>query len=273
MEYVIILYVYPFRNFKLPESASFKLASVCVGGCPVPVFFLVTTHTEIHFSLYSVFLTSNLFIELFFFSKAFSVLLLLSPPSSLYTLSHRLVVIVLASIFFLSLPWFHSPWSVVVVEVDNRKLTHDSVIVLLPSLPLSLAASRHETPGARVALTPRSLPPLCVRGERQYAACTRDLPPAPLWSAHIESQPSSLLLFLFFSSPPLVLYLPTVIQWEEKRGDETTHPEMLLDPVTLFRLIGASSTSSWDIDRWEGREVCRSCRGNVERRVVFHGDA
>jgi hypothetical protein len=52
---------------------------------------------------------------------------------------------------------------------------------------------------------------------------------------------------------------------------------MLLDPVTLFRLIDARSTSSWDLERWkkggggEG-EVCPSCRGNVKRRVVFHGD-
>lgn len=42
-----MLYVYPFRNFKLPESASFKLVPVCVGGCPISVFFLVTnTHTH-----------------------------------------------------------------------------------------------------------------------------------------------------------------------------------------------------------------------------------
>lgn len=43
----------------------------------------------------------------------------------------------------------------------------------------------------------------------------------------------------------------------EKGEDETTHPEMLLDPVTLFRLIDARSTSSWDLERWKkggGRE-------------------
>lgn len=46
MEYVIILYVYPFRNFKFPESASFKLVCVYVGSCPAPVFSLVTTYRD-----------------------------------------------------------------------------------------------------------------------------------------------------------------------------------------------------------------------------------
>jgi hypothetical protein len=43
---------------------------------------------------------------------------------------------------------------------------------------------------------------------------------------------------------------------------------MLLDPVTLFRLIDARSTSSWDLERWKkggGRErslpeLSRKCK-------------
>jgi hypothetical protein len=80
------------------------------------------------------------------------------------------------------------------------------------------------------------------------ARSTRDLPvvPPPLIRPHRITAQQQFAAFLFFFA---LLYLPTVIQWEmtgkrEKGEDETTHPEMLLDPVTLFRLIDARSTSS-----------------------------
>lgn len=113
------------------------------------------------------------------------------------------------------------------------------------------------------------------------ARSTRDLPVVLLWSAHIESQPSSsfLLSFFFFRSS-LSTYCYTMGDDGKKRkGGRWDNPSgnavRSCDTVPLdwrpFYLVLRSRKMEGGRGERE-REVCPSCRGNVKRRVVFHGD-
>lgn len=181
-----------FIHSGISSSQSLKLVRVFVGGCPAPVFLSCHNNPQRSISFYLIYRT---FLGAFFQYSCCRCrrYIYLVPPFG----CHR------SGLFFSSRDSIrrYRWW------VDNRKLTHDTVIVLLPSLSLSLAATRHETPGAREWHWRHGLCyALCVyvanANMPRARSTARDLPSVPFDPPTSNHSPavccSALLCFAFF---------------------------------------------------------------------------